>query len=556
MSSKHDNDGDNVVTHKGLNRRDFVRGVGTAALVAGPAGSLLGVLANTEALAQSPKTLIVAVDQDASSLKPDTWGPNLNWFVVRSIYDTLCDFAIIKGEDGNMTYDPNNLVMRLAESYELSADKKTVTWTIRDGMTYASGRPLNAESIAKSFKWYLDRAEVGGGQAHVDGLKDSSTVTYEGNKVTMQLVDTVPWGASANYITLLAVVDADDVMSHATPDDPFGVKWMERNSTPSGPYKIESWTAGQQLVLSLRDSGWYGPKPEIEKVVFTMIPDASVRFSLLKRGEVHVATGLEFKDLATITPDDPNVTVEAWVSNGWDYLGLNWSLPEFQDKNVRKAIASAIPTQDIIDTVYYGFAVQAKTPFGQKVIGADPSVWPYSYDLDKAKAFMAASAYPNGFTANLAVSNGDINTERTAELIVEALSKIGVTVNIQKQTPAQYSDGQVAKSLPMGMSGFLSFIPDAGYQILWNFLPDSYANFFGYANPEQEAVARKLLYMDPNDPARIDLLKQMQTLMAEDVSHIYTTSVKAVVAHSKKVTGFAYYPDYATVIRFDNLSMA
>ena len=537
-----------------LDRRSFVRGAAAMAFAAGSGGSLLAALSASKALGQSPNTLIVAVDQDASSLKPDTWGPVLNWLAVRSVYDTLCDFAVVEGEDGLMTYDPDNLVMRLAESMEMSEDKKTITWTIRDGMVFGSGNPISAEAVAKSFKWYLDRNEVGGGQARVDGLTDASSVTFEGNKVTMSLVDTVPWGASANYITLLAVVDVDEIMSHATPEDPFGVIWLERNATPSGPYKVEAWTAGQQMVLTYRPD-WWGPKPSIERIVFTMIPDASVRFSLLKRGEVHLATGLEFKDLASLE-GDPNVVVESWVSNGWDYLGLNWSLPEFQDKNVRKAIACALPIEDIIETVYYGFAVPAKTPFGQKVVGADPSTWPYTYDLEKAKEYLAASAYPNGFSNTLSVSNGDINTERTAQLIVEALSKIGITIAIQKQTPAQSSDAQVAKAQPMGMTGFLSFIPDAGYQTLWNFFPDSYANFFGYSNPAQEEIGRKMLYMDPNDPERIALLKEFQEVMAEDVSHVYTTSVKAVVAHTKNVTGFAYYPDYATVIRFDNLVMS
>ena len=549
--SNSKNDSANIFS---LSRRGFIGGIGAAAMAAGPASGLMTLFGSSAALAQSPQTLIVAVDQDASSLKPDTWGPALNWLAVRACYDTLCDFDVMEGDDGQMTYDPNKLVMRLAESMELSEDKKTVTWTIREGMTFGSGNPMDAEAIGKSFKWYLDRNEVGGGQAKVDGLADSSAITVDGNKLIMQLIDTVPWGASANFITLLAVVDVVEIMSHATPEDPFGVKWLERNATPSGPYKIEAWTAGQQMVLSYRPE-WWGPKPSIERVIFTMIPDASVRFSLLKRGEVHLATGLEFKDLATVTPDDPNVAVEAWVSNSWDYLGLNWSLPEFQDINVRKAIASALPIQDIIDTVYYGFAVQAKTPFGQKVVGADPSTWPYEFNLDKAKEYLAASAYPNGFASTLAVSNQDINIERTAQLIVEALSKIGLNISIQKQTPAQYSDAQVAKTLPMGMSNFLSFIPDAGYQTLWNFFPESYANFFGYADPEQEAIGRQMLYMDPNDPERTTLLKQFQEVMAAKVSHVYTTSAKAVVAHSKKVTGFAYYPDYSTVIRFDNLTM-
>jgi peptide/nickel transport system substrate-binding protein len=536
-----------------LTRRKFMGGAGAFAIAAGPGAGLVSALGSTAAFAQSPNTLIVAVDQDASSLKPDTWGPDLNWLAVRSCYDTLCDYAIVE-VDGVQTYDPDNLVMRLAESMELSEDRRTVTWTIREGMVFGSGNPIDAEAIAKSFKWYLDRAEVGGSQANVDGLADADSVTVDGNRVIMQLVDTVPWGASANYITLLAVVDVDEIMSHATDADPFGVAWLERNATPSGPYQVESWTPGQQMILAYRPE-WWGPKPSIERIVFTMIPDASVRYTMLARGEVHLATGLEYRDLAALQ-DDPNVVVESWTSNAWDFLGLNWSLPEFQDINVRKAIACAIPIEDIIETVYYGFAVPAKTPFGQNVVGADATTWPYEYDPERAREYLAASSYPDGFSATLSVSNGDINTERTAQLIVEALRQVGINVSIELQTPAQFSDAQVAKALPMGMSGFLSFIPDAGYHILWNHLPDSYANFFGYANPAQEEIGRQLLYMDPNDPERIALLKQFQEMMAEDVSHIYTTSTKAVVAHRSNVTGFAYYPDYPTVLRFDNLTLS
>jgi peptide/nickel transport system substrate-binding protein len=437
---------------------------------------------------------------------------------------------------------------------EVSSDRQTITWTIRDNATFEGGKKIDAAAVVKSFQWYLDRAEVGGSQAKVDGLVSRDDITANGNQVIMKLKFPAPWGASANYISLLAIVDADEVMKHATPDDKFGARWMERNTTASGPYKLEKWVPGEQLVVTARPD-WYGPPPAVQRIVFRVIPDASVRFSLLKKGEIDMASVLDFKDLDALK-SDPNIAVDSWISNNWTYVGLNYNVKEFQDVNVRKAVASAIPSEEIIKSVYYGLAVPAKTPFGQRVAGADPTTWPYSYNIEQAKAYLAKSAYPNGFTVTFSIQNNDINLEKSSQLIAESLGRIGIKVNIEKQTAAQNSDALVAKKLAMSITDFTSFVPDAGYHALWNHLPDSFANYWNYANPEQEKLGRQMLYMDPKDPTRLEVLKQYQQIMADDVFGVYFASVKSVVAHKKTVTGFAYYPDYPLGARFDNLKMA
>jgi peptide/nickel transport system substrate-binding protein len=452
-----------------------------------------------------------------------------------------------------MYYDEENWEMRLAEKVEVSPDRKTITWTIRDGATFESGRTIDAAAIAKSFHWYLDRNEVGGGQAKVDGLRGKEDVVAKGNQVVMTLRDTVPWGAIANYISLLAIVDVDEIMKHATADDTFGAKWMERNATPSGAYKVERWVSGEQMVLVARDNYWAG-KPNIERIVFRIIPDPSVRFQLLKRGEVDMVSLLDIKDYDALK-SDPNIAVDTWTSNNWTYMGLNWNVPELQDRNVRKAIASAIPIDEIIKTVYYGFAVPAKTPFGSRVTGADPTTWPYGYNLETAKKYLGESKYPNGFSTTFSIRNDDINIEKTAQLIVESLGKIGIKATIEKQTAAQNSDALVAKKLAMSITDFTSFVPDAGYHALWNHLPDSFANYWNYANPEQEKLGREMLYMDPKDPRRIEILKKYQAIMADDVFGVYLASVKSIIAHKKTLKGFAYYPDYTLGVRFDNLTL-
>src|SRR5690606_31089017 len=108
--------------------------------------------------------------------------------------------------------------------------------------TFENGKPIDAQAILKSFQWYWDRGAVGKGQMEVDGIASRDALTAPDERtLVMNLEFPAPWGAIANFIHLLAVIDVDEVMKHATPEDPFGEKWLERNTVASGPYRIEQW---------------------------------------------------------------------------------------------------------------------------------------------------------------------------------------------------------------------------------------------------------------------------------------------------------------------------
>ena len=563
-----------ALARRELSRRRFIEQAGALGLTASGAAALLaacspnapsqagqraGAAAPAAAPASAPassgavKTLTVAVEADVSSLRPDRFGPFMDRYANRALYDVLLHFNTKQSPQGPW-YDPDSYEFRIASAMETSPDRKTVTFTIRDNATFEGGKKIDAQTVVKPMQWYWDNGGAGKGQLISNGVTSRDDFVAQGNKVVLTLKQPVPWGGWAKFVDLTSVIDVDEIMAHATADDPYGTRWLENNVIPSGPYKIEKRTKGEQIVMAARPD-YYGPKPAIGRIIFQVVADPTVRYSLLKRGDVDMVSILDFKDLDD-AKSDPNIVVESWDGNNWTVLGMSWKVPEFQDKNVRRAIACAVPTDEIIRSVYYGFANPMKAPWGTTVPGGDPSAWPYAYDLDRARAYLAQSSYPNGFSQTLSITNSDPNWEKIAQIIAESLNRIGIRIAIEKQTPAQIASGMVQRNVPMGINAFTPFVHDPGYHVLWTQLPESGANWFDYKNPEAEAVARQFLFLDPKDPARTPLLRRYQEIVADDVLAVPICSLKVVIPHRKTVTGYAFFPDQPTAFRFDRLTMS
>jgi ABC-type transport system substrate-binding protein len=104
----------------------------------------------------------------------------------------------------------------------------------------------------------------------------------------------------------------------------------------------------------------------------------------------------------------------------------------------------------------------------------------------------------------------------------------------------------------MAEFSFYSWVPDAGYHALWNFMPDSFANFYNWRNEEAQGVAEELIPMQEGEE-RNELLKQFQQGFADDVASLPLIMLPESYPHTPNITGFAYYPD--SVIRWDLLKM-
>ncbi|MCC6791371.1 MAG: hypothetical protein IT336_06795, partial [Thermomicrobiales bacterium] len=184
---------------------------------------------------QSSTTVVMIGEADLETLRVDTWGSLLAYQAYRALYEPLVHYKTKPGPDGGLYYDPENLDFRSAESATVDEDGKTVRWKIRPGQTFENGRPIDAKAWEKTFHWHFDRQGVGFAQAQVNGtLKSKDDIYADGDTLVMKFETPTPWQVSSFFILNQAVVDVDEIMSHATDDDPYGEKWCETNTVASG----------------------------------------------------------------------------------------------------------------------------------------------------------------------------------------------------------------------------------------------------------------------------------------------------------------------------------
>jgi dipeptide transport system substrate-binding protein len=215
-------------------------------------------------------------------------------------------------------------------------------------------------------------------------------------------------------------------MTDGTPDlndqDPVG----------TGPFVLVQYQKDSTIRYIAHPEYW-GGKAAIDKLVFSITPDASVRYAKLKAGECHVMPYPNPADLAQMANDkDINLLEKEGLNVG--YLGFNTEKKPFDNVKVRRALSLAINKQAIIDAVFQGAGKIAKNPIPPTIWSYNDAVKDYPYDPDAAKKMLAEAGFPDGFETDIwampVQRPYNPNARRMAEIIQADWAKVGVTAKI------------------------------------------------------------------------------------------------------------------------------
>src|ERR1700733_4359120 len=466
----------------------------------GAAAALALLLAAEPVRAQSrAETLRYVTGASVNTLDPNVPGSTRESFAVSlSTYDRLVSFGR-KQLNGKWVFDLDKINGELAESFDVSPDALKITLHLRKDARFQDGTPVTAEDV----KWSLDRVVTApvlgkaqlltGTMTSADQFKVIDPLTFE---VTLPKPDKL---ALPNLATVYPIIiNSKLAKEHATAEDPWATAWLKEHTAGSGAYVIETFKPGEQVIMT-RNEAWNRGTADkaafFKRIIIQSVPEPATRANLVERGDADIVVDLQASDVQSLEAKGTLKVISTPQYNALTFISMNNRIPPFDNVNVRRAIAYALPYDDMFKAALFGRGTPmfgAEWPDGQPTSGAYPVAQPVKLDLEKAREFLKAAGMPDGFSTTFSFNVGQASTaEPMAALVKESLAKINIKVDIQKMPDAQMSTQINEKKLPFFTEGIVAWLPSTDYFYRNFYTGDQRWNYSSINNPELTAIAQE-----------------------------------------------------------------
>ncbi|KZD21270.1 ABC transporter substrate-binding protein [Tardiphaga robiniae] len=514
----------------------------------GAAAALALFTAAVPANAQTrAETLRYVTGAAVNTLDPNIPGSTREAFAVSlSTYDRLVSFGR-KQLNGKWVFDLDTIRGELAESYTVSPDGLKITFKLRSDAKFQDGSPVTAEDV----KWSLDRAVtakiLGKAQLLTGSLTDASqfkVIDASTFEVTLPQPDKL---ALPNLATVYPIIiNSKLAKAHATEEDPWAQAWLKENTAGSGAYIVETFKPGEQVILK-RNDAWNraaGDKQAFfKRLIIQSVPEPATRANLVEKGDADIVIDLQASDAQALEAKGKLQVISTPQYNAITFISMNNQMAPFDKPDVRRAVAYALPYDDMFKAALFSrgdLLAGATWADGKPPSGAFPIKQPIKLDLEKAKAYLKAAGYPDGFSTTFSFNVGQSATaEPMAALLKESLAKIGIKVDIQKLPDAQMSTQITEKKLPFFTEGIVAWLPSTDYFYRNFYTGNQRWNYSSIDNAELTAVAQKARF--EADKAKYEADGKMLNAMNFDLMPqipLWQPSQDAVMASN--LTGYTY----------------
>jgi peptide/nickel transport system substrate-binding protein len=325
--------------------------------------------------------------------------------------------------------------------------------------------------------------------------------------------------------------------------DEMGRDTFGRNPVGTGPFVLESWKSGSDMIFKKNPKYWREGRPLLDEVVIKPVPDSYVRNAMLKTGEVDFVLRPDTQNLAEFRADK-NFLVFSTPGWNWDYISFNLfdqTLPVAK-KEVRQAISYAIDREAIVKNIYYGEAVPDDDPYPSGFLGADPDIQKYPNTADQAKAreLLAQAGFPNGFSIKCITSDKD-NLRREVQLVADQLGKVGVKVEIQGLDMGTFNTRiKEQKGWEMALEDIDIACADSDAGVYW-FLRSGTTAWRGHIHPELDSLLDKGR-SSFDEKERAGIYRRVTELVQDEAPYIYINHINYVRLAKKGLVGYVPGP--------------
>jgi peptide/nickel transport system substrate-binding protein len=436
---------------------------------------------------------------------------------VQTSFDHATASIVSPVVQGLVTYDVDGKVIPALASSVKQRDDVTYAYRLRDGITFSDGTPLTMKDVV----WSLNRnfAKDANTSANYTNVK---SVKAEGDEVVFKLkqpdVAFPNLPAFSGQIIQKAAAERGGVEKIGTPSNlPVG----------TGPYMFESFSPDTGAVL-VANPHWYGEKPSVQKVTIKFLKDDSALALAMRSGDVDGAFFFNNPRLFKF----PGVKLIEGPGASQMTLSLNTIVPPFDDVHVRKAIAYATDREGLLAAALGGSGKVAETLTPPSLyaniapvdeVNAKFDALPrYDYDIEAAKAELAKSRYPDGFTTTFPA---DPESVKVAQGLAPDLAKIGIKLNIDEISTNDYLALLYGPRDKIGMlMGFYgATYPDPSGLMTWWLSPEqARVNGLNSANWKNAEVGRLLSEQSQAEDGaeRLQLITEVFKYMKEEVPYV------------------------------------
>ncbi len=469
-------------------------GTGAASSGAASSGGASSSAGAAVPAGKSGGDIIIARAQDAVDFDKTMVFSNASIWVYVQIFEGLT----ISSKDGR-TVEP-----WLAKSWTQSADKLTWTFKLRSGVKFSDGTPMTSADV----KFSLDEASSTKGGWEFINVAIASITTPD--PLTVVIKTKYQWAP------LLADLACP---SNGIIPNKYGgraKKTFYTSPIGTGPFVWDTWNKGSKLTLKKNTKYWRQGLPYLNSVSWQVVPDDNTRNVMIQGSTAQINENPPFSTIDQLKGVS-GAAVTLFPSTRTDYILMNQKRAPYDDVHVRRAISYAIDREALVKTVLFGNGTAANSLLMPTVPFYDKATPGQSYDMTKAKAELAMSKVPKGFSTTYLASSGNSVDSEIAQILQASLKELGITMAISNSDPSAVHDLQNALNYDISHSYWTMDIADPDELVQFAVLPSGGGHSFetSYNSAQAKALATQA-EKTFDTTKRQALYTKLQTLLAED----------------------------------------
>ena len=495
-------------------------------------------------------TVVVAMGAGFSTLDPGYVYEKYPPLVINACYENLFKFYTNDGAP-----EPC-----LAEDYNFSDDGLTLTVTLKDGITFASGNPMTSADVAFSINRCKNLQSNPSFMCDtIESIEtpDDKTVIFHLTQPDSAILSKLTYSSLA--ILDSAVVkenggtDAEDASSADTAQD-----YLNTTSAGSGMYVMTSYIPDQEVVLEKNPNYW-GEGTNVDKYIIRIQPDSNTQMMTLSTGDIDVAMNMTDDTMAELEGQE-NIQLINGATKTLGFVMMNMN-EEYggpvSDPLVQQAIRKALNYANFQTICGEG----SVTPYSLIQVGFMGSKGERAADytnIEEAKELLAEAGYADGFDIDLTVCDLDMEgilLTDLAQLIKSDLAQIGINVNIVVQ-PWAAGYGDAYRDGTLGFTVMYWGIDYNDPNVQLEFLPGATvglrAGWTADMDQELAAMYEEAMVATDND-ARVAVLEKIQDAMYENGPFIMAVQAPSHIAYNTRLDGVGISDPYALDLTLINI---